>query len=247
MTFRSDPGRPQRQPMFNMPRVVTVLIALMVGIHLIRDLLLSDEDNLFAILNFAFIPGFLGLSADELASLPVDMLSGARIWSFVTYAFLHGGYAHLILNAIWMAAFASPLAWRFGAPRFLLFSGAGAVAGALIHWAAYGNDISPLVGASAAISAHMAGAVRFLFIGGMGRRDYLAPAAPLREVFTDRSTLSFIAVWFIISIAIGLIGFAGQDSAIAWQAHLGGFIAGLLLFPLFDPVGYAAGPDVRRL
>lgn len=246
MTFRPEFDRAPRQPAFNLPRVVVVLLALMVGIQLLRAFVLTDSANLWVIVNFAFIPGFMGVDAVDLATLPVDILPGARMWSFVTYAFLHGGWAHLLLNCIWMAAFASPLAWRFGTTRFLLFSAVGAIAGALVHWAAYGNDISPLVGASAAISAHMAGAVRFLFIGGnMGRRDYFAPAAPLRDVFSDRSTLSFIAIWFGISIAIGLIGLGGEGAAIAWQAHIGGFLAGLLLFPLFDPVGRPSGPDVR--
>ena len=52
--------------------------------------------------------------------------TGARIWTFLTYALLHADWAHLIFNTLWLAAFGSAVAWRFGAVRFLGFSAVGA-------------------------------------------------------------------------------------------------------------------------
>ena len=103
----------------------------------------------------------------------------------------------------------------------------------------------PLVGASAAISAHMAGAARFAFVGpgpligfqGASAAAYRRPAPPLSMALRDRRVLTFLAVWFGTNLLFGLFGGDGLTSgAIAWEAHVGGFVAGLLFFPVFDPV-----------
>ena len=147
-------------------------------------------------------------------------------------------------NGLWLAAFGAPLAWRFGTSRFLLFSLLGAVAGALLHFLVNMHDIQPMIGASAAISAQMAGASRFVFSAGgplAGTRSpatFSRPAAPLSVIMRDRNVLMFLGVWFGLNILFGLIGM-GMGSgaqAIAWEAHIGGFLAGLLAFSLFDPV-----------
>jgi membrane associated rhomboid family serine protease len=246
MTFPADHEPRFRQPMFNLPRVMVALIAVLAGIHAIRSYVLSDSQWLWVLVNFAFIParfdGFAGVL------VPVEVLGGAAIWSFVTYALLHADLTHLLINGLWMAVFGSPLAWRLGPRRFLLFSAAGAVAGAVVHLALHSGEAVPLVGASAAISAHMAGAARFLFLGqGTGFRSYRASAAPLSAVLSDRRTLAFLGIWFALNLAIGLAGIgtaAGQT--IAWEAHIGGFLAGLLLFPYFDPLGKARGYPPRE-
>ncbi len=114
-----------------------------------------------------------------------------------------------------------------------------------MHLLAHSGEQIALVGASAGISAHMAGAARFLFIRRPGvPRTYWAPAASLGEIFTDRTTLSFLGIWFAINIVVGVFGGAALGSSIAWEAHIGGFLAGLFLFPLFDPVSrQRAGDD----
>ena len=228
-----------RQPAFNLPMAVSGLIALIVAIHAGRAFLLGPDSDLQVILTFAFIP-----LREVHPEVFADMAAGgARVWSFLTYAFLHGDWGHVLINAVWLAAFGSPLARRFGATRFLLFAAVGAVAGAAVHLAIYPNSIVPMVGASAAISALMAGASRFVFqaggpMWGFGGIDgYRRPAAPLAEILRDRRVLAFLGVWFGINLVFGLTGGAGlSEGAIAWDAHIGGFVAGLVLFRWFDPV-----------
>jgi len=60
----------------------------------------------------------------------------------------------------------------------------------------------------------------------------------LLAVLRDARVVIFLAVWFGLNLLFGLgsIGLDGNDQAVAWQAHIGGFLAGLLAFPLFDPV-----------
>ncbi len=72
---------------------------------------------------------------------------------------------------------------------------------------------------------------------GAGDYAYRLPAAPLREVFRNSRVLVFLGVWFGINLIFGLTGGAGlAEGGVAWDAHIGGFVAGLLLFRWFDPV-----------
>lgn len=235
-----------RQPIFNLPTVVSALIALMLAIHAGRVFFLGQDGDLQVVLDFAFIP--VRETQPDLFTDLVAVGDGARVWTFVTYAFLHGDWGHVLINCVWLAAFGSPLARRFGIVRFLLFAGVGAIAGAAIHLVIYPSSPVPLVGASASISALMAGASRFVFqasgpMWSLGGFDaYRRPAARLSEIVRDRRVMTFLGVWFGINLIFGLTGGAGLAAgAVAWDAHIGGFLAGLFLFRLFDPV---PGPPI---
>jgi membrane associated rhomboid family serine protease len=228
-----------REPIFNVAPAVLGLAGAFLLIHLVRTLVLSPEADDWVVIAFSFIP--LRETAEvPLAGVPGG--DGARYWSVLTYAFLHGDWTHVLLNVLWMVAFGSPLAWRFGTIRFLIFSAIGAIAGALVHLVFYPQDMVPMVGASAAISAHMAGVSRFAFtlsgplFPASGVAAYRAPAPPLRETMRNPRVLAFVGIWFGVNLVFGLTA-AGSglvSGAVAWDAHLGGFIAGLLLFALFD-------------
>lgn len=244
MTIPDEPSSPRHQPIFNLPGVVTASIALLLAIHLVRSLFLSGEADLTVLFTFAFIPARVADPGAYAAAVPGG--EGAAAWSFLTYALLHADWAHVGLNCLWLAAFGSPLAWRFGATRFLVYSAIGAVAGAVAHLLANGGDTAPMIGASAAISAQVAGATRFVFTAGgplyrfgNAQAAYRQPAAPLSEVIRNSRVLVFIGAWLAANLIFGIpgIGSGIASGAIAWQAHIGGFIAGLILFPLFDPVG----------
>jgi membrane associated rhomboid family serine protease len=103
----------------------------------------------------------------------------------------------------------------------------------------------PMIGASAAVSGIMAGAIRFVFqpgepLSGFSLHKgghYHGPSLPLVATFRDRRTLRFILLWLAVNIVSGLFGTSTglADGAIAWEAHLGGFVFGLLAFSLIDP------------
>lgn len=232
----------RRQPILNVPPVITGLAAVMLAIQLVRDWV--DPDTAVEILAlFAFIPVRYDPSILTPGVLPGG--TAADIWTFVTYAFLHGSWTHVGLNLLWMLAFGSPVARRFGMLRFLLFFTATAAAGAGLHLLTHEGEIVPMIGASAAVSGCMAAALRFMFAS----EAYVAwrpemfgtavdyPAPPLSVVMRDRRVIAFVVVWFVINLAFGVSAPLGiADGSVAWQAHIGGFIVGLLLFPLFDPV-----------
>jgi membrane associated rhomboid family serine protease len=240
--MQDQTGQP-RQALFNLPTVVTAAIGGLLAIHFIREYLLMPDQALWVTVAFAFIPARITAAADVATVLPGGQ--GAEIWSFLTYALLHADWGHVGLNCVWLAAFGSPVAWRFGAVRFLLFSAICAVAGAMLHLALHSNDMVPLVGASAGISGLMAAATRFALFHGMplggmaaGHPEvYRQPAAPLAAILRDSRVIVFLVIWFGINAAVGIFGSGTLASGtIAWEAHVGGFVAGLLLFPLFDPV-----------
>lgn len=230
-------------PAINLPNIIIGFGAVLAVIHLVRTLLLPVTWDDWVIYFFAFWPA--KYTAAGLGALsPFDLASS--VWAFLSYSFLHGGAMHIIFNLLWMAIFGSALARRFGAGRFLAFSALCSVGGALAHLATHWGEATPMIGASAIISGHMAGALRFVFemggpLGTFRRTDpaaYFVPAQPLAECFRNRQVLVFVAVWFGLNLLIGLMSgpIAGQSATVAWQAHIGGFLAGLALFPYLDPV-----------
>jgi membrane associated rhomboid family serine protease len=236
------------EPIFNVPPVVVGTIAAFVVVQLGRQFLLSPDADIEFLLWFAFIPARYVSSA----ALPDVVLPGglaADIWTFVTYALIHGNWLHLGLNSVWLLPFGAVVARRFGGIRYLAFFAITAAAGAAAHLATNWGAIFPMVGASAAISGFMAAVSRFAFQPG-GPLDswrhhdpesYLLPAAPLHVVLRNPRVFAFLGVWFGLNLLFGVGGGAipGNEEAVAWQAHIGGFAAGLLLFPLLDPIGPA--------
>jgi membrane associated rhomboid family serine protease len=262
-----DPRRiaRRREPMFNAPLVVLGLIAVLVAIFAVYDWApAAFQDRI--IRDYAFIPGRLTIAiwpdrlidllkrvnTDPAALQQVQQIrelhvlnGGAKLWTVLSYAFLHGSWTHVTLNSVWLIAFGPPIARRFGSARFLLFMAVTAIASALAHWAVSPMDFSPLIGASGADSGLMGAATRFMFqpgaplgaFGAQGRPGIESvPAASLRDVFVERRSLIFLVIWistnFIFGAGAQTLGFS--DMPVAWVAHLGGFFAGLLLFPLFD-------------
>jgi membrane associated rhomboid family serine protease len=238
--------RKPSEPMLNVPPVVTAMLAAFAAIHAIRVWALSPRQDLDVLLLFSFIPARYD-PAVLAQGVPGGL--GAQIWTFVSYALIHGDLTHLGFNAVWFLAFGSAVARRFGAARFLVFFAVTAAAGAATHLAFHAGEVVPVVGASAAISGCMAAAARFAFQHGgplgLWRAHeadaYHVPAAPLRAALTDARVVVFLLAWFGLNILLGLgsLSLTGEEQVIAWQAHIGGFLAGLVLFPWFDPVAPA--------
>jgi membrane associated rhomboid family serine protease len=230
--------------MFNVPPVVMGTIAAFVIVQLGRQFLLSPDDDIDFLLWFSFIPARYDSALQPSAVLPGGL--AADLWTFVTYALIHGNWVHLAVNSVWLLPFGTVVARRFGGSRYLLFFAITAAAGAAAHLLTNWGAILPMVGASAAVSGFMAAATRFAFQPG-GPLDswrhhdpesYLIPAAPLPAVLRNPRVFAFVGVWFGLNLlfGIGAAAIPGSDEAVAWQAHIGGFLAGLFLFPLFDPV-----------
>lgn len=236
--------RSRGEPVFNIPGIVVVVSAILLGIHAIRQVVPSELDE-EVVLRFSFIPLRYGTGGFARALFADDPY--ARWWSPLTYGLLHGDWQHVSINVLWLVVFGSAVAWRFGAWRFVVFSALCSVAGAGAHYLAHVGEAVPVVGASAAISGLTAAACRFVFesgapLGGFrpsGSGAFRRPALPFLRSLANPRVLAFVVLWFVLTIVFGAaIVPAGleEGSGIAWEAHIGGFVMGLLLFPVFDPI-----------
>lgn len=175
-------------------------------------------------------------------------------WTLATYALLHGSWLHVVFNSVWLAAFGSPVARRCGAWRYGVIALAGTLAGGILHVMIDPLSAAPLIGASAGVSALMAAAARFVFqppVSGYGGQGYGGqgyggqswqlpphrPAETIPELMRNRTAVAFLAIWLVTNLLFGLasLPLVAESATIAWDAHLGGFIAGFLLFPFVDP------------
>ena len=207
--------------MFNLPAVVLAIIGLCVAVYLAQTYVLNRDQQLTLLYDAAFIP--------VLYTGAVRFRRVHPVTRPFTYTFLHGSLAHVAVNMVWLAAFGSPLANRFGAVRFALFFAATGLAAAALFWVIHPFMEVPLVGASGAISGMMGAAARFGFRidRSRGQAAFAGMPLPFREVFRSRSVVTFLAVWMIINLVTGLVGLgAGGAEQIAWEAHIGGFVVG---------------------
>jgi membrane associated rhomboid family serine protease len=238
-----------REPIFNIPAVVLVVLAALALVHVVRVYFLSPDAAQLFVWSFGFVPARYEWS--ELLASGWEYVWS--FWTFVTYAFIHADITHLGFNSVWLLAFGTPVARRFGGVRFIAFFALTAVAGAVAHLITHVGELQPMIGASASISGTMGAASRFAFQRGgpldswraEGEHAYRIPAAPLFVALRDPRVLGFVGAWFALNLLFGIGSWTivGEDQSIAWQAHVGGFLAGLLLFSWFDPVGPGADFD----
>lgn len=234
---RPVPAPRASEPLLFLPAAVTATVLVLCAIHGARAFISPLRDE-WLVITFAFVPARYG-------EIYTGFPGGAAgdVWTFLTYALLHGNTVHLITNCVWLVAFGAAVARRFGPARYYALFAAAAVGGALMHLVLHFGEPIPVVGASAGIAGLMAAAARFVFERGgpMGPRRaepsaYRTPARTLRETLRNRSAVAFIAIFFAINLALGFTSNVSGGLAVAWEAHLGGFLVGLLAFRWFDPV-----------
>ncbi|MGR8980255.1 MAG: rhomboid family intramembrane serine protease [Gammaproteobacteria bacterium] len=150
--------------------------------------------------------------------------------SFVTCLFLHGNWLHLIFNMWYMWIFADNVEDRMGRLPFLAFYLICGVFSSYLQWYFDPYLTIPVVGASGAL-AGVLGAYFFLYPLA---RVVLLPI-PFIPFIVNVPAIAFLGLWIIIQLhsATTSVMFKGVTVDVAWWAHLGGFIAGILLYRFF--------------
>jgi membrane associated rhomboid family serine protease len=226
----STTGQP---PMFNVPRVVGALILILVVIHALRSFG-GGEVEVWSIYAFSFSPERF-LSETSLAQLP-----GSKWWSFLTSGLIHVNWLHLAFNCFWLLIFGTPVARVLGAGRFMLLAAIATIAGCAAVLIAHWGERLFLLGASGGVSGLTAAAIPIMYGAGQNPLTRnVSHALSLPNYVNNVRALTFTVVWFALQIipqwASGtsslVTGTAFLDERpIAWEAHLGGFIAGLVMF-----------------
>ncbi|MEO8685207.1 MAG: rhomboid family intramembrane serine protease [Devosia sp.] len=230
-------GAGGREPVFLVPGVVTALIGVMVAVQLATSFVLNEEGYGQLILWFAFLPLRIVAASEDLSlALPL-------VWTPFTHALLHGGWDHLLINMAWLAIFGTPVARRYGAVPLLVLFFVASAAGAALFAATTLYSGAYLVGASGGIAGLTGAAVRFIFQPVLvtehpetGERILLGRRlASFADLAKDTRARMFILIWVVLNAAVPLLPiFTGASVQVAWQAHLGGFFAGILLVGLFE-------------
>jgi len=226
-----------RQPAILLPGVITALLGLMLAVHLARVFILNEGGDRELLYWLAFIPA---------RGLPGAGFDGGWIpllWTPLTHAFLHAGWEHLLINCAWLAIFGTPVARRYGPRATVILFLASAAVGAAFFAATTLPGVQLLIGASGGVAGLTGAACRFIFqpvvVGRdpetgeervLGRR-----MATIGELMRNQRAGFFIVIWLVLNAAVPFLPMLiGQSIGIAWQAHLGGFLAGLFLAPLFE-------------
>ena len=214
INFRKSKPAPAVQLPIIVWAVVGLIIAIFGGLQLA-----GPKAQTFALYDFAFIPARFGAA-------PFEQAAGAKWWSMLTYGFLHASWSHVLLNSLWLAVFSKPVQAYFGNLRYLLILATGIIAGALTTLAVHWGDPLILVGISAGVSALLAASIPLIY----GRGRVLRPL----ELISNRSALVFSLMWLALTFFSGATTYLSNsfvsNTQIAWEAHLGGFFAGLIIF-----------------
>jgi len=152
-------------------------------------------------------------------------------WPFLTSMFLHGGFMHIIGNMWTLWIFGDNVEDRMGPARFLVFYLLCGLAAGLVHWLTNPDSTIPTVGASGAIAGVM-GAYFFLF--PYSRVVVLVPVF-FFPFFFELPAVTYLGFWALSQVFSGTLSLAGPASVggVAWWAHVGGFMAGILLHFFF--------------
>ncbi len=224
--YRETPlASQQNAPILNAPSAVRWIVGIAVLVHVLRMLMPASLDT-WVLETFAFFPARYQMPVTS----PGDLL--AMIVSPIGHLFLHADWMHLTVNMAFFLAFGSAIGRRMGALQFVILYLICGIAAAFF-WA-YLNPPSQalLVGASGAISGMVGGAARV----SIWPPHHAGSALP----FWRRSTIiTFVFVWLLLNVVFGIFPIMMPDgyAGIAWEAHLGGFIAGFLLIGAFDGRG----------
>lgn len=189
----------------NVPPLTLSLFLFTTGVFLVQYFSPSEWDY-WLIRNLGFIP------AQWTGFEPFTVYTP---FTLMTHMFLHGGWVHLLMNAFMLIAFGAGLEKMIGQKKMLFVFFVSGLAGALTQFLLDPSSVVSIIGASGALSG-LFGALLILLqqTGGLGQRTNLKP---------------FIFLWIGISIVFGIIGAPGGMDNIAWAAHVGGFLAGLLI------------------
>ncbi|NOR71828.1 MAG: rhomboid family intramembrane serine protease [Methylomarinum sp.] len=208
------------------PYVSWVIMGICIGIFLSMKMMPDELQRQLTYL-YGMVP--IRYSNPEWSAafgLPFD-----GYFSFLSSLFLHGGWLHIIINMWFIWIFANSIEDRMGHVRFLAFYLSCGLIATFVQWYFDPTMAIPVVGASGAI----AGVLGAYFLMYPYARIVIWFPLFLLPIFFELPAIAFLGFWVIIQIqnATTAMMFDAVTAEVAWWAHLGGFVAGVFLHPLF--------------
>jgi len=205
----------------NYPVINTFLISLNVLLFFVQ--LMQGPGQTQFIITYGLVPARYSVPA-----IAAHFTLFQQILAFITFMFLHGGFWHLLGNMWSLYIFGDNVEDRLGPLRYLLFYLLCGWASGLFHLFTNWHSQIPTIGASGAIAGVM-GAYLLLY-----PRSKILTLIPIFFIpyFIEIPAFFFLGFWFLMQF-LGAAGSRGQAGGIAWWAHVGGFVGGMLLLKLF--------------
>jgi membrane associated rhomboid family serine protease len=223
---RDDPGEPRR----SFPWVMLTILVLNI-LAFVFELGVSDTgalDNLFLSAGVVPVEFTRGLAVGPPPPL------GMPWTTLFTSMFLHGGFLHIASNMLYVFIFGDNVEDRLGHGRFLIFYLVCGVAAGLTHIAINAGSSVPSIGASGAIAGVLAAYLRLFPHARVRTLIFIGPI-----ILVPRIAAAFLIIfWFATQFLSGITSLGAnteQTSGVAVWAHVGGFIAGLILVQIMRP------------
>lgn len=212
LPIRDECSRPNAFPV-----VVVGLIGINVIVFLYEFLLMSSSDR--AINSFIFHYGMI----------PEAVTTGepGAIFTMFTNLFIHGGFFHLLGNMLFLWIFGDNVEDILGSIPFIIFYFLCGIGADIGHILMGPNSAIPSIGASGAISGVLAAYIRYFPRNRITNFFWIY----FQAGFFQLRAVYYIALWFLMQIFFSAL--AGSSSGIAYGAHIGGFITGLIIIHLF--------------
>lgn len=246
-------------PRLRFPVVTLLIIAANFGCML-WETQLREVDQAVLAAQYGFVPARLTLlNTQKMVPVPVQTIRvfgmpgpqlvkpvstepGDVYLTFFTMMFLHGGWMHLLMNMWMLWLFGPNIEDRLGHLVFPMFYVLGGVVAMLAFWASDPLGRMPVIGASGAVAAVL-GAYAVSF-----------PTAKVRTLIflifvliLDMPALVLLGIWFFLQVVSGMLGLWGiAMEPVAFWAHVGGFVAGMILMPLLSFGASPPGADWRK-
>ena len=204
--------------------VITLSIIGLCVLVFLWQLSLSPEGGRAAVYALGFIPAVLSGNAE----LPPQLVWIPSSLTVFTSMFLHGGFLHLAGNMLYLWIFADNVEDSMGHGRFILFYALCGVAAALAQAAPDLGSTIPMIGASGAVSGILGA---YVLLYPHARILVVVPLVVILYTLRLRAIV-VLGIWFAIQLMSSLAA-PSVGGGVAFRAHLGGFIAGVLFIRLF--------------
>ena len=217
--------------------VITIGLIVICALIFLVQMAGSDMDQRIFIYAYGAVPAVV--TGREY--LPAEIVAIPSWLSLMTSTFLHGGWMHILGNMLFLWIYGDNVEDQMGRLKFLVFYLICGVVASLTHVMIDPGSTTPLVGASGAIAGVMAAYV------------LMFPRAKIRVIavilifirFTYFPAFVVIGIWAALQIVAVPASLSAEGGGVAYFAHIGGFVAGLVLTPLFKKRGVVLMPKAE--